>query len=62
MEVSNVNAVSRILRKLGGRANHGSQDFYGTIAKGNPQGSPRYDESRRDFETVRRNNSRYSLF
>lgn len=57
-----MNAVSRILRKLGGRRNHGAQDFYGTIAQNNIQGGPNYSESLRDYEAVRRNSDRYQLF
>lgn len=56
-----MNAVSRILRKLSVRSN-GSQEFYGAIARNGANGSPHYNESRRDYEAVRRNSDRYTLF
>lgn len=57
-----MNALSKILRKLGGRNSGGAQEFYGTIAQNNVYGGPNYTESRRDYEAVRRNNARYERY
>lgn len=59
-----MNPISRLMRSIRG-FNHtqgGTHAFYSGIVRKNHEGGPRYDETRRDYETVRRNGERSGLF
>jgi hypothetical protein len=53
----------KLARSMRGLNGEGSlQAFYGAIATRNPNGSPTYNESKRDFDAVHLNVNRYMMF
>lgn len=55
--------ISKLMRGVRGvPASRGAQGFYSRVAKKNQSGGPNFDESRRDYEQVRRDANRLGLF
>ena len=59
-----MNPISRLMRSIRGlnQSQGVTHSFYSGIVRRNSEGAPRYDETRRDYEAVRRNGERSGLF
>lgn len=55
--------IDRLMRSVRSQTGPDTvQGFYGAIARTNPDGGPRYSESKRDYERVRLDADRYKFF
>ena len=58
-----MDVFKKLARSMRGYGSEGSlQAFYGAVATRNQSGGPKYSESKRDFQALHSNTSRYMLY